>query len=153
MDHAFSTAPLEPGTVGWDWFSIQLADQSEFMIFLLRREDGGLNPASSGSYIDSLGVLRHLDRGYFDVHILDTWRSKASGAVYPSGWQIKIPLLGIDVAVTSNLPDQEMQTSASTGVTYWEGSVSAKGVKGGSPIEGQGYVELTGYAGPLSALR
>lgn len=153
MDHEFSTAPLEPGTVGWDWFSIQLADRSEFMIFLLRKEDGGLNPASSGSYIDSLGVLRHLDRGYFDVRILDTWRSKASGAVYPSGWQIKIPLLGIDVEVTSNLPDQEMQTSASTGVTYWEGSVSVKGVKGGSPIEGQGYVELTGYAGPFSALK
>jgi len=153
MDHEFSTAPLEPGTVGWDWFSLQLADRSEIMIFLLRREDGGLNPASSGSYIDSLGVLRHLDRGYFDVQVTDTWRSKASGAVYPSGWQIKIPLLGIEVEVTSNLPDQEMQTSASTGVTYWEGSVSARGVKGGSPIEGQGYVELTGYAGPFSALK
>ena len=58
MDHEFSTAPLEAGTVGWDWFSIQLADQSEFMIYLLRQEDGGLNPASSGSYIDSLGVMR-----------------------------------------------------------------------------------------------
>jgi len=153
MDHEFSTAPLEPGTVGWDWFSIQLADRSEFMIFLLRKENGGLNPASSGSYIDSLGALRHLDRSYFDVQVTDTWRSKASGAVYPSGWRIQIPLLGIEVDVTSNLPDQEMQTSASTGVTYWEGSVSAKGVKGGSPIEGQGYVELTGYAGPLSALK
>lgn len=153
MDHEFSTAPLEPGTVGWDWFSIQLADQSEFMIFLLRLEDGGLSPASSGSYIDSLGVLRHLDRGYFDVRVRDTWRSKASGAVYPSEWQIRIPLLGIEVEVKSNLLDQEMRTSASTGVTYWEGSVSAKGVKGGSPIKGQGYVELTGYAGSFSALK
>jgi predicted secreted hydrolase len=46
-----------------------------------------------------------------------------------------------------------MQTSASTGVTYWEGSVSAKGTKGGSPIAGQGYVELTGYVGPFAALK
>lgn len=153
MDHEFSTAPLEPGTVGWDWFSIQLADKSEFMIFLLRREDGGLSSASSGSYIDSLGALRHLDRSYFDVSVRNTWKSKKSGAVYPSGWQIKIPLLGIEVAVTSNLPDQEMHTLQSTGVTYWEGSVSAKGTKGGSPIDGQGYVELTGYAGPFTALK
>jgi predicted secreted hydrolase len=153
MDHEFSTAPLEPGTVGWDWFSIQLADKSEFMIFLLRREDGGLSPASSGSYIDSLGALRHLDRSYFDVSVRNTWKSKKSGAVYPSAWQIKIPLLGIEVAVTSNLPDQEMHTLQSTGVTYWEGSVSAKGTKGGSPIDGQGYVELTGYAGPFTALK
>ncbi len=153
MDHEFSTAPLEPGTVGWDWFSIQLADRSEFMIFLLRREDGSLNPASSGSYIDSLGMLRHLDRGYFDIGVRDTGKSKASGAEYPSSWYIRIPLLGIEVDVKSNLPDQEMRTSASTGVTYWEGSVSVKGTKGGNPIEGQGYVELTGYAGPFTALR
>jgi predicted secreted hydrolase len=153
MDHEFSTAPLEPGTVGWDWFSIQLADKSEFMIFLLRREDGGLSPASSGSYIDSLGALRHLDRSYFDVSLRNTWKSKKSGAVYPSAWQIKIPLLGIEVAVSSNLPDQEMRTLQSTGVTYWEGSVSAKGTKSGSPIDGQGYVELTGYAGPFTALK
>ena len=153
MDHEFSTAPLEPGTVGWDWFSIQLADKTEFMIFLLRREDGGLSSASSGSYIDSLGALRHLDRSYFDVSVRNTWKSKKSGAVYPSAWQIKIPLLGIEVAVSSNLPDQEMHTLQSTGVTYWEGSVSAKGTKGGSPIDGQGYVELTGYAGPFTALK
>jgi predicted secreted hydrolase len=153
MDHEFSTAPLERGTAGWDWFSIQLADKSEFMIYLLRQEGGGLNPASSGSYIDSQGFLRHLDRSYFEVSVLDSWKSKISGAVYPSSWQIKIPLLGIDLVVTSNLPDQEMRTTESTGVTYWEGSVSAKGTKGGSPIEGQGYVELTGYAGPFAALK
>ncbi|MGD8212334.1 MAG: lipocalin family protein [Desulfobacterales bacterium] len=39
-----------------------------------------------------------------------------------------------------------MQTSGSTGVTYWEGSVSARGTKGENQINGQGYVELTGYA-------
>jgi predicted secreted hydrolase len=152
MDHEFSTAPLEPGTVGWDWFSIQLADKTEIMIFLLRREDGGWSPASSGSYIDSLGFLRHLDRSYFEVDVLGTWKSRRSQALYPSGWTIRIPLLGIELDVQPNLPDQEMRTAASTGVTYWEGSVSVKGTKGGSPIDGHGYVELTGYAGPLSAL-
>jgi predicted secreted hydrolase len=85
--------------------------------------------------------------------VLNTWKSKASGAVYPSEWRIQIPLLDISVDVQSNLADQEMRTSASTGVTYWEGSVSVKGTKRGSPIEGHGYVELTGYAGPLSALK
>lgn len=153
MDHEFSTAPLETGTLGWDWFSIQLADNSEFMIFLLRREDGQLNPASSGSYIDTGGGVRHLDRSYFEVDVLNTWKSRTSGAVYPSEWRIKIPLLDITVDVQSNLPDQEMRTSASTGVTYWEGSVSVKGTKRGSPIEGHGYAELTGYAGPFSALK
>jgi predicted secreted hydrolase len=153
MDHEFSTAPLEPGTVGWDWFSIQLADQTEIMIFLLRKEDGGLNPASSGSYIDASGALRHLDRNYFEINVLDTWKSHTSAAVYPCEWQIKIPLLGIDIRAASNLPDQEMRTAGSTGVVYWEGSVGVKGTKGGNPIDGNGYVELTGYAGPMDGIK
>jgi predicted secreted hydrolase len=153
MDHEFSTAPLEPGTVGWDWFSIQLADRSEFMIYLLRREDGTFDPASSGTYVDPLGVPRHLERGRFEVDVLDSWRSKRSGAVYPSVWRVKVPLAGIDVVVSSNLPDQEMRPAGLTGITYWEGSVAAKGTKGGAATEGQGYVELTGYARPLEELK
>ncbi len=153
MDHEFSTAPLEEGIVGWDWFSLQLSDNSEFMIYLLRREDGSLSAASSGSYIDSLGSKRHLESGYFAVEALDSWKSPRSGAVYPASWRVRIPILGIDLVVKSNLADQEMRTSGTTGVVYWEGSVSARGTKGGGPVEGVGYVELTGYAGGLPVLK
>ncbi|MEJ5360185.1 MAG: lipocalin-like domain-containing protein, partial [Desulfobacterales bacterium] len=144
MDHEYGTAPLEEGIVGWDWFSLQLSDQSEFMLYLLRREDGSLADASSGSYIDSQGTKRHLESGYFVVEALDSWKSPRSGAVYPASWRIRIPLLGIDLLVKSNLADQEMHTAGTTGVVYWEGSVSARGTKGGGPVEGVGFVELTG---------
>ncbi|HSV93747.1 MAG TPA: lipocalin-like domain-containing protein [Desulfobacterales bacterium] len=153
MDHEFSTAPLEAGTVGWDWFSVQLADRSEFMIYLLRREDGSLAPASSGTYVDPLGVPRHLERGRFEIDVLDSWKSKRTGAVYPSVWRVKIPLAGVEVVVSSSLPDQEMRPADPGGISYWEGSVAAKGTKGGAAIEGQGYVELTGYARPLEELQ
>ncbi len=153
MDHEFSTAPLEEGIVGWDWFSLQLSDNSEFMIYLLRREDGSLSASSSGSYIDSRGSKRHLESGYFAVEALDSWKSPRSGAVYPASWRIRIPILGIDLLVKSNLADQEMHTAGTSGVVYWEGSVSARGTKGDSPVEGVGYVELTGYAGGLPVLK
>jgi predicted secreted hydrolase len=153
MDHEFSTAPLEPGTVGWDWFSIQLADRTELMIFLLRREDGSIDPVSSGTYVDALGHSRHLERGSFAVEVLDSWRSQRSGAVYPSAWRVRVPPAGVDVVVTSNLPDQEMRPDDLTGITYWEGSVSAKGTSGGDAVEGHGYVELTGYAAPIRVLQ
>ncbi len=153
MDHEYASAPLEPGTVGWDWFSLQLSDHSEIMLYLLRREDGGLSPASSGSYIDSQGMKRHLESGYFTVEALDSWKSPRTGAVYPASWRIRIPLLGVDLAVKSNLADQEMRTASTTGVVYWEGSVSARGTKGDAPVEGAGYVELTGYAGGMPVLK
>lgn len=152
MDHEFSTAPLEPGLVGWDWFSLQLSDNTEIMIYLLRQKDGKLNPASSGTYIRSNGKTRHLPGHDIEVTVTDTWNSTNSRAVYPARWQLRIPLLFLDLNIAPNLADQEMRTSESTGVTYWEGSVSMRGSKGERQINGQGYVELTGYAKAFDAL-
>ena len=46
------------------------------------------------------------------------------------------------------MPDQEIRAGAPR-VTYWEGEVQVRGRKNGVPISGQGFVELTGYAGGL----
>ena len=37
--------------------------------------------------------------------------------------------------------------ASSTGVTYWEGACRVEGTRGGRPIAGRAYVEMTGYAG------
>ena len=146
MDHEFSTALLEPGITGWDWFSLQLSDSTELMLFLLRTDKGGLHPATSGTYINANGDTRPITREEISVAVLDTWKSKKSNARYPARWRLQIAPLSMDVRITTNLPDQEMRTLGSTGVTYWEGSVSIEGIKAGLAIEGAGYVELTGYA-------
>ncbi len=151
MDHEFSTALLEPGITGWDWFSLQLSDQTEIMVFLLRKQTSGLHSASSGTFIDPDGQARHLTRNDIKVDILDTWKSRYSNARYPARWRLRIALLGIDLTIKSNLPDQEMRTLNSSGVTYWEGSVSINGTREKHPLKGQGYVELTGYAGIFKA--
>jgi predicted secreted hydrolase len=145
MDHEFSSAPLEPELAGWDWFSLQLSDNTEIMIYLLRQKDGGRHPASSGTYIRSDSKTRHLSIEDIDVTVTDTWKSPNSGAVYPAGWRLRIPLLSLDLNISPNLADQEMRTNESTGVTYWEGSVSVHGSQNSHRIDGQGYVELTGY--------
>ena len=151
MDHEFSTAPLEPGIVGWDWFSLQLSDQTEVMIYLLRKKDGTLSPVSSGTYVDENGRSRHLNRVDLDVKVEDTWKSPNTGAVYPAGWRLSIAPRLLDLTVVPKLNDQEMKMSATSGITYWEGSVSAKGTKDTMPVTGFGYVELTGYEKPMEA--
>jgi len=143
MDHEFSSFLLEPGTTGWDWFSLQLSDNTEIMVFLLRTKKGGLHPASSGTFIDADGTTRPITRPEIDVKVLDTWKSKPSAARYPVRWRMQIAPLKIDVKISANLPDQEMRTPGSTGVTYWEGSVSLDGIKANLPVNGEGYVELT----------
>ena len=151
MDHEFSTAPLEPGLIGWDWFSLQFSDQTELMIFLLRNDKGGLHPASGGTYIDADGGTCPIKLADIKSEILDTWKSRRSGAPYPARWRLQIAPLSLDITITSNLPDQEMRTRGSTNVTYWEGSVSIDGTKNNYPVHGEGYVELTGYAGAFDA--
>jgi len=151
MDHEYSTAPLQPGIVGWDWFSLQLSDRTEVMLFLLRQPDGTVNPASSGTFVPPSGDARHLQAGDLQVIPLAYWTSPHSGARYPIQWGLRIPSLELDLAVTAGLEDQEMRTPHSTGVVYWEGSVRARGTRGHEDIEGMGYVELTGYAEPFDA--
>jgi predicted secreted hydrolase len=151
MDHEFSTAPLEPGIIGWDWFSLQLSDQTEIMLFLLRNEEGRFNPASSGTFIDVSGKPRHLTKNDFRVDVLDSWKSPRSQAVYPVHWRLTVFPLAIQLTLQANISDQEMRTPATTGVTYWEGSISINGSVGKYPVKGSGYVELTGYAQSFNA--
>lgn len=46
---------------------------------------------------------------------------------------------------------QELVTTKSTQVTYWEGAVDVTGRSGGTLVRGEGYVEMTGYDRPFSA--
>jgi predicted secreted hydrolase len=150
MDHEFSSAPLEQDLVGWDWFGIQLNDNTELMVYLLRRRAGGYSEASSGTFINPSGEAFHLSHRDFQVEILDHWKSPHSGATYPSRWHIHVLPLDLELTVAPNLADQELVTTQSTQVTYWEGSVSVSAKVKGKPLEGAGYVEMTGYAKPFN---
>ena len=149
MDHEFFTSAMAPWLVGWDWFSLQLGDGWDVMLYLLRHADGTVDPASAGTLIDPAGTPHHLKQGDFAVQATGAWTSPHSGARYPAGWEIDIPGAGYRLRLTPALADQEIRTQAPAKVTYWEGQVQIAGSKQGAPLTGQGYAELTGYAGGL----
>jgi predicted secreted hydrolase len=151
MDHEFFTGALAPGLAGWDWFGLQLADGWDVMLYLMRHRDGSVDPASSGTLIDPRGKTRHLELGDFRVKATGSWTSPHSGARYPQGWEISIPGAGYRLTLTATLPDQEIRAPAPGQVTYWEGEVKIAGTKNRAPVTGQGYAELTGYAGGMGA--
>ena len=150
MDHEFGSNQLTAAQVGWDWFSIQLDDNSEVMLYLVRRKDGTVDPHSSGTVVSFDGKTRHLKLSDYRVEVLDRWQSPASGAQYPMHWRVVIPSEGIELNIVPAFPEQELITNRSTRVTYWEGAVSITGTKGGKTVTGRGYVEMTGYAGKLT---
>lgn len=149
MDHEYSSSPLEPTAVGWDWFSLQLSNDTELMLFLIREKNGDVSPASGGTFIDKDGTPRSISRNRIRIDTLKTWESPHSGGRYPIAWRLRIDTLDIDLIVRANLADQELRTPNSTGLTYWEGNVNAAGKHSGSEITASGYVELTGYAAPF----
>ena len=146
MDHEFGSADLSPDLVGWDWFSIQLTDNRELMIYRLRRADGTSDPASSGTLILPDGRTHHLSTSEISLTPLTTWTSPTSKATYPQQWRVAIPSLNLSLDLTPVLADQELRTSRSTQVTYWEGAVDVTGKERGQPLKGRGYIEMTGYA-------
>jgi len=152
MDHEFSSAPLEDNLLGWDWFSIQLEDDTELMLYLLRAERDEYSGASSGTFIDPSGKSQHLVKKDFRVEVLDRWKSERSNALYPSRWRIRVFPKQLDLTVVPNMAHQELVTERTTRVTYWEGSVSVKGRLSEKPVGGVGYVEMTGYAKPFKLL-
>jgi predicted secreted hydrolase len=153
MDHEFGTSVLEAGQRGWDWFSLQLDDGSELMVFQLRREDGSRDPRSAGTLVGPAGEQTALAVGDFTLVPGARWSSDATRAQYPIAWQLVIPSRGLELSVRALVPNQELTTPGSTGVTYWEGAVEVDGLARGRRLGGRGYLEMTGYAGqPMSAV-
>jgi predicted secreted hydrolase len=149
FDHEWATNQLAKGQSGWDWFSIQFDDGSELMLYQLRREDGSIDGASSGSWIDRDGRVLHLNKTDISMVPRRFWTSKKTGGKYPLEWQLKVAKVGLEVAVTTPIEAQELVLKP---VAYWEGLIDIAGTREGKRVTGHGYLELTGYAGALVGL-
>lgn len=144
-DHEYSTAVLSAGQVGWDWFSIQLDDGYELMLYQIRQADGSVDPFSSGTLIAPDGSTQPLSLADFVITPQSSWHSPHSGADYPMGWHISIPSYDLELDLDAYLEDQELNLT----VIYWEGAVQISGSHDGRLVRGVGYVEMTGYAEPF----
>jgi predicted secreted hydrolase len=147
MDHEFGTSFLESGQLGWDWLAIQLQDGRSVMLYRFRRSDGAFDPHSHGTLVERDGRARPLSLDRIAIEPARLWTSPASGARYPTAWTIRLPAEEITLSIAAVLDDQELRTTESAGVTYWEGAVDATGTVASRPVTGRGYLEMTGYAG------
>lgn len=147
MDHQWGNF-LSLGGGGWDWYSIQLSNNTEMMLYFIRDSTGQTISTYVG-YIDANGNDHLIPSSALRVTTLAHWKSPTTGANYPSGWRLTIndPQLQVALTITPLLKNQELVTYASTGNSYWEGAVAIDGQSAGKPLQGEGYVELTGYTG------
>ncbi len=132
---------------GWDWYAVNLDDGTDITLSLVRDSAGGY-PLVYGTLVDAGGTARRLDRSAFTVTPLGTWQSPRTGLAYPAGWVVVLPGEGLVIDLRPSVADQELDTRATTGVVYWEGSQVVRATRNGRALAGQAYVELTGYGEP-----
>ncbi len=148
MDHEFGSSILFEDQAGWDWFSLQLDDGTELMVFHLRKRDGTAEPAF-GTFIPENGTPVDLERQRIVLTPTEIWKSPHTAAPYPLRWSVEVPAQHLKLDVTPLTQDQELTGRRGPGIAYWEGAVAVEGWRNGTPIRGRGYIEMTGYARPL----
>ncbi|MBT9584603.1 hypothetical protein IV102_14760 [bacterium] len=152
MDHQWGDMQMFNGYQGWDWFGIQLDNQTEINAFHFRGENHSTAHATAGlSHADgtqSVTEQIHLAPGRH-------WTSPDTGVTYPVEWHLSLPDKQVELDIRPSLDAQEMvghrpysHPELAPKPTYWEGSMEVQGTVKGQPVAGRAYMELTGYAGP-----
>ena len=149
FDHEWATNQLAPGQAGWNWVSAQCEDGTELMLYQMRLKNGAIDPISSGTLVRADGSSVGLTNADFEMIPLAFWKSEETKANYPIGWRVRIGKEDLDFTIKPLLENQELVFGP---LIYWEGAFDLEGMRAGRPTRGHGYLELTGYAGPLQGL-
>jgi predicted secreted hydrolase len=99
-----------------------------------------------GTFVTADGAASSIPASDIRVQATGSWTSPVTKGDYPSGWQVTFASQQLALRLTPLLLDQELVTTQTTGVAYWEGAVAVAGQARGHRVSGEGYVELTGYA-------
>ena len=141
MDKEFGSNQLAAHQVGWDWFSLQLNDGREIMLYLLRDKNGSVDFASA-TLVQPDGQTQYLGRQAFTIQAQERWRSPTTSSKYPSRWTVSIAPAALELEIVPAMANQENRSRILPNLYYWEGAVDVR--RQGKSI-GKGYVELTGY--------
>ncbi len=136
MDHQWSNAQYSKNA--WDWFSVQLDNNTEVVCFMYQDEN-------QTTYVADIAYADDRQEHYKKIEIIKTgkyWTSPKSKAVYPTSFTIKIPEKNIELRVTAVIENGEMLFGS---INYWEGSIRVEGSFGSEKVAGVGFMELVGY--------
>ena len=130
LDREWMSALLSSDHTGWDWFSLQLYDGRDVVLFRLRSKNPQDQEHGVGMVVDQNGSTVNLTDDEWSIQPLKRWRR------WPVEWNLV--LHDADLIVLPAFENQLMTTS----IEYWEGVVF---LYDRSQVVGEGYLELTGY--------
>jgi predicted secreted hydrolase len=135
MDHQWANAPYAKDK--WNWFSLQLEDDTEIVCFELEGREKKFRLAGisyPGGKTENFTEVILTPQG-------KEWSSPKTRAGYPLSWLIEIPARKIKLQVAPLIKNQEMIFGT---INYWEGPLAVSGDFGGKEVKGSGFLELVG---------
>ncbi|VTU45472.1 lipocalin family protein [Variovorax sp. PBL-E5] len=123
-------------SLGWNWFALHLADGSDVMLYQLFDAQGH-KVMTAGTVSNAKGSVP-LKPEDVELTPVTTWTSPHTRIPYVVEWRVRLPsgVLNIKPFVA----DSEFDAGRTTANVYWEGPVKVTG-----SIDGQGFLELSGY--------
>ncbi len=154
IDHQWGE--WKKGYAGWEWFALQLNDNTEIMLYLFYDAKTGSRINSCFSIMFENGSSISFNKDEFVLQPLDYWeanqtfKQKFLGCLFlkhyfSSGWKLKIPKFGIALTIIPVMKEQRVGNS-------WEGSCYVQGTHNDVLINTIGSVELTYIYGEPYAL-
>ncbi|EFC82289.1 lipocalin family protein [Parafrankia sp. EUN1f] len=128
------------GIGNWDWFSIQLTNNTQYMLYFIKDMYGQVVQVV-GTKVNANGSTTSLAPTAISETPQGSWTSPDTGAVYPAKWTVNVP--GGTLTVTPRLAGQELFIPGIPQSSYWEGASTVTGTINGQSVAGRSYVELT----------
>jgi len=144
MDHQWANTEYSPDR--WDWFSVQLQNDTEIVCGFF--DDGRKKTRFAG--ISHPGGRQEHFKDVEMTPLEDKWTSPKSKAGYPLAWKIKIPEKNIEMNIKAMIRDQEMLFGS---INYWEGPLDVECSFDGKKVKGNGFMELVGYPSQYTNIR
>jgi predicted secreted hydrolase len=137
--------------IGWDWFSFQMDDGSEYNLFGFRKRNG----EKLERYVNGLDSRSKPIHGEgFKIERLQWWKSPKTGRLYVTRWRVHLPQTGESFEVEAVQADQEVAATKPYDIapTYWEGRCKITKIRpDGSRVSGMGYTEHFDYTQQIGA--
>lgn len=139
MDHQWMDSMAE---AGWDWFSVQLDDDTELIFWQIINSVGSVTSMDLTMMFPDESIY-HTDQ--LELEKLETWVSPDTGKEYGVTWRVSEERQDLDLKITARYPAQEIllfHDQPDYAWQFWEGGTTVSGRLKGKSVSGVGYAEL-----------
>jgi predicted secreted hydrolase len=139
IDHQWMESMAERG---WDWFSVQLDNDTEIIFWQIVNPDGSIHSRDLTMMYPDGSLYHTVD---LELEMMESWVSPETGNEYGVLWRVQEETHDLDLEISARYAEQEIRVLEDfepMELDFWEGGTTVSGQLDGEPVSGVGYAEL-----------